>query len=710
MVLAIHKWGIRARLFLAFGAIASLTVAACVAAYLVLAGVGNTLRIITKQDVPQAVLGLEVAARAAALAAQAPNLLAAVTQDQRRQRGADLTKARNDLAQRLNALAAFPGGRQASAALTELTTKLNERLDRLDAVVGTRLMLVTRRDEAAAAAEQARAAVATVLNPAWEKVRSGIEMASMTIGSDQKATTRTLLQLTAFDVPLSQAMADLSSGSNEMLGLLVRASQAASPEALARLRRDLTALTERLDERIDVAENLAPTSGLRTVIDALAALAAKPDNVFALREAELRALVDGRQALADTREVAAELGTRVDAQVAAGQTAIHASTEASDAQIGLGLWIMAVLAAIGIVASLLIGWLYIGRNLVARVAVLNGVMVRLSNGDLTTQVAPSRHQDEIAHMAATVGVFRDGMIRAERLTAERATEQAATERRAGRLDGLTQGFEGKVGGLVGLVASAAVQLQTTARTMTGTASETTHQAANVAAAAEEASVNVQTVASAAEQLAASIGEISRQVAQSARVAGKAVEDAKRTDTVVRALAEGAQKIGEVVGLISNIAGQTNLLALNATIEAARAGDAGKGFAVVASEVKSLATQTAKATEDIGRQIAQIQASTAEAVASIQGIGVTIGEVSEIAAAIAAAVEEQGAATQEIARNVQQASAGTLAVTTNIAGVGQGATNTGTAATEVLDAAEALSRQAEDLNGAVTSFIREVKTA
>jgi methyl-accepting chemotaxis protein len=131
---------------------------------------------------------------------------------------------------------------------------------------------------------------------------------------------------------------------------------------------------------------------------------------------------------------------------------------------------------------------------------------------------------------------------------------------------------------------------------------------------------------------------------------------------------------------------------------------------VASEVKSLATQTAKATEDIGRQIAQIQASTAEAVASIQGIGVTIGEVSEIAAAIAAAVEEQGAATQEIARNVQQASAGTLAVTTNIAGVGQGATNTGTAATEVLDAAEALSRQAEDLNGAVTSFIREVKTA
>jgi methyl-accepting chemotaxis protein len=176
------------------------------------------------------------------------------------------------------------------------------------------------------------------------------------------------------------------------------------------------------------------------------------------------------------------------------------------------------------------------------------------------------------------------------------------------------------------------------------------------------------------------------------------------------LSEGAHAIGEVVGLISNIAAQTNLLALNATIEAARAGDAGKGFAVVASEVKSLASQTARATEDIGRQIAQIQGSTLDAVTSIQSIGATIGEVSEIAATIAAAVEEQGAATQEIARNVQQASAGTLAVTTNIAGVGQGANDTGAAAAEVLDAASALSRQAEQLNGVVASFIRDVKAA
>jgi len=710
MTPSMRSWGIRPRLFLAFGAIASMTVASSIAGYVLLAGVDGTLYTIGRQSVPQAIAGLEMAARAQALAALAPNLLSATAQDQRQRRLGELSQVRGELTQLLGQLAGFPGGRQAAAELTELTTKLNDQLTRLDATVELRLTTASKREQAIAVAEKAHTAVVALLGPAWEKVRSQIEMASMNVGGDRAATMKTLLQLTAMEVPLSQAFAELAADSNEILGILVRAGQAPNTETLDRLRRGQAELRDRLLKKTDVVENLSPTHGLRSVLEALATIGTGSDSLFAVRDAELRALADGRQLLTDTRDVATELQKRVDRQVEAGRHAIQASVEVSEAQIGLGSSITIALAVVSVVVSVLIGWLYIGRSLVARVVALNSTMRRLSDGDLTATVSVSGHQDEIGRMAATVVVFRENMLRAEQLTAERATEQAVKEKRSERLDGLTHGFEDRVGGLVGLVASAADQLQTTARSMTGTAGETSQQAANVAAAAEEASVNVQTVASAAEELAASIGEISRQVAQSAKVAGKAVEDAKRTDVVVRDLADAAQKIGEVVGLISNIAGQTNLLALNATIEAARAGDAGKGFAVVASEVKSLATQTAKATEDIGRQIAQIQGSTAEAVASIQGIGATIGEVSEIAAAIAAAVEEQGAATQEIARNVQQASAGTLAVTTNIAGVGEGANNTGAAATEVLEAAGALTRQAEELHGAVSLFIREVKSA
>jgi len=368
------------------------------------------------------------------------------------------------------------------------------------------------------------------------------------------------------------------------------------------------------------------------------------------------------------------------------------------------------IAAASLVVSLLLGiWISLS-GIVRPIGLLTAAMARLAGSDWATDVPGTTRKDELGAMAKTVEIFKQNGIEAARLTAEQEAERAVKEQRALRLEQLTQAFEATAASLVGQVSAAATELQATAGSMTDTAGQTTQQATNVAVAAEQASANVQTVATAAEELAASISEISRQVGQSAKIAGQAVEDAKRTDGVVQTLAAGAQKIGEVVGLISSIAGQTNLLALNATIEAARAGDAGKGFAVVASEVKSLATQTAKATEDIARQIAQIQSATKEAVDSIQGIGTTIGEVSQIAAAIAAAVEEQGAATQEIARNVQQASAGTQEVTSNIAGVSEGASSTGAAAAQVLGAAGELSRQAEHLSGEVSQFITGVKAA
>ena len=284
------------------------------------------------------------------------------------------------------------------------------------------------------------------------------------------------------------------------------------------------------------------------------------------------------------------------------------------------------------------------------------------------------------------------------------------QQRGQRVDALLREFETTTGGLAGTVASAATQLRTTAQALSSTTDETTGQAASVAAAVEQASVNMQTVASAAEELASSISEISRQVAQSSAIASRAVEDARRTDAIVKTLAGGAQKIGDVVGLINNIAGQTNLLALNATIEAARAGDAGKGFAVVASEVQSLANQTAQATGDISGQIAEIQSATAEAVQAIGTIAQTIDELSRIAASIAAAVEQQGAATQEISRNVHEAASGTQEVSENIVGVSRGAQDTGAAASKVLDAAGELAKQAEQMRAGVGLFIGTVKAA
>jgi len=207
----------------------------------------------------------------------------------------------------------------------------------------------------------------------------------------------------------------------------------------------------------------------------------------------------------------------------------------------------------------------------------------------------------------------------------------------------------------------------------------------------------------------SISEINQQVSQASAAAKQAVTDVEETGSQMEALASTADKIGEVIRIISDIAEQTNLLALNATIESARAGEAGKGFAVVASEVKELASQTGKATEQIGEQVTEIQNATKQAVVSIANIGNVIRQVDETSASIAASMAEQGAATQEIARNVQEAASGTEEVTRNITGVSQASQEAGAASNQVMSAAGELSKQAEMMKTEVNKFIGQIRT-
>jgi methyl-accepting chemotaxis protein len=458
-------------------------------------------------------------------------------------------------------------------------------------------------------------------------------------------------------------------------------------------------------------EKMVTAGDERRLVDAFDAQLTR---YFAMSDAILEeSLKDNEKAMGmlngDSLKVflAAEKGLGEDAELNS-----HGGTAAADH--GAELYQSARTLIIGtllLAMALCAGAAYIMISGVSRpIGRITAAMARIAAHDLTTEIVGVGRKDEIGGMAAAVQIFKDNLVAADRLAAEQKVEQQAKETRGATVNALTKGFEAKVGQLVATLASAATEMEATARSMTATAEDTNHRSVSVASAAEQASVNVQTVASAAEELSASVAEIGRQVTQSTHIAGKAVVDAARTDVVVQSLATAARKIGDVVSLISSIASQTNLLALNATIEAARAGEAGKGFAVVASEVKALANQTGKATDEISSQIAQIQETTKEAVGAIQSIGGTIREISEIAAAIAAAVEEQSAATQEIARNVQEAARGTQEVSSTIGGVKQAATETGAAASQVLGAAGELSLHSAQLGVEVDEFLRGMKAA
>lgn len=278
------------------------------------------------------------------------------------------------------------------------------------------------------------------------------------------------------------------------------------------------------------------------------------------------------------------------------------------------------------------------------------------------------------------------------------------------LEALAENFEQSVLGAVNAVSAAAEELESTAKAMSTTAEQTSHRSTTVSAAAEQATANVSVVAASTEEMGKSVSEIAEQVSHSTNIASQAVDRARETSETIESLARAAEKIGEVVNMISDIAEQTNLLALNATIESARAGEAGRGFAVVASEVKSLATQTAKATEDIARQIQEMQGITTRSVEAIGGIQTTIDEMNEVSVAINAAVEEQSAATQEIARNTHEAAEGTQDVSRNITSVLEGANETGAASSSLVESSVEIGKQTDLLTEKVREFLGSIRAA
>ncbi|MGE0225517.1 MAG: cache domain-containing protein [Acetobacteraceae bacterium] len=366
-------------------------------------------------------------------------------------------------------------------------------------------------------------------------------------------------------------------------------------------------------------------------------------------------------------------------------------------------FVMLSLACIGLLAASLAGMI-VARGIARPISGITAVMRQLASGNLDATLKIQTQGDEVGQMAEALETFRENAREARDLRNAAEKVRETKDRRQAALDRHTQDFGISVSGVMeGLKQSADVMRQRV-EAMSAAVARTRSLARETAEGAKTSSGSLAAVTGAAEEMSASINEIGRQVTRATEAVQTAVSRAGETNARMGGLARAADQVGDVVQLIHQIASQTNLLALNATIEAARAGEAGKGFAVVANEVKALAAQTARATNDIAREIAEIRAATGQAVAAVRDVGDAIGVVDQVAGAIAAAVEQQSAATRNIAGSVQSAAIVTQQTTGAMQQVSAMSETTEQASESVLRGIDEVARTSHSLHDEVACFL------
>src|SRR3984957_13202881 len=699
----VHRFGLRARLFAAFGAVAVTTVLASGTALLSYDRLGQSLRAVTGTSLPRLTRAADLAQAANEGGGAAQALLAANGAAERAGALDAIEKARFHLDHVASELTSANADK-----LKDTISRMSDNLDRLSRAVADRQAIAGERVRLVAALRDVHQKLAEKLAPMADDAAF-----TLTVGLDSAAdkgdlatVKQTLGGLADKDLVALQAILTLRAEANLVLGIMVEAADLPSADLIPPVKDRFVAAAGHLDK---AAADLKDPAISKLAAE-LASFGRRKGNLFELKDKELAGAVASAKVVAENRALAGQLQNEVAGLRARGEASAATAAQTSNDEIGRGRVILIGLALASLATAFGLGWFYVGRGVTRRLSRLRHSMTCIAAGDLDAEIAAGG-SDEIADMAAALSVLREARREAVRSDEHTAAERArmAQERRQ-ELLALADGLESEVKAVVELVTGSAEKMHDTAKAMAEVASGANVEAGSAASASQQASDSVHSVASAAEELSASISEIGRKVGESAAVASTAVKEAETTRATMRGLADAATKIGDVLKMIQAVAGQTNLLALNATIEAARAGEAGKGFAVVATEVKSLAAQTATATEDISAQIKSIQDATHDAVAAIEHIGTTITRINEIATAVASAVEQQDATTREMAQNVHRVAHSTNVVSEKVTGLASAAGETGQSAQMGRDHAGELARQVESLRGQVDQFLGRIRAA
>jgi methyl-accepting chemotaxis protein len=663
------RLGVAAKLQFAFSAVAALTVLSTVVSLLCFAAVEARLGDFAERKMPIVADVIQLSAISGEISAAAARLVNARTAGDQRTIAASIGRKRSDLGETLQRLQALDGENAAVGALLVLSQRLNANLSALEDIIAERTDLRTQI-----------VALIETLHKTHAELLDRLRL-----------------------LPDSRGALEVSARANLLVSLVSEGSTLREPTEFKRIQDLLKAASEGLRQSAASLANDEITKGAAQLLP----LAAGAGSIFARHARETFVAARADATIDENAAIQREFDQTVARLANAAQNGVQHGTAILIATLGDSRIVLVIVAFAGIVASAGVGTVYVQRRLVNHLVSISRAMQRLASGDVDIALPAIATGDEMSDMARALSVLQAGEMERRKLVERERAEQITQRQRALSIDEIINEFRARVTAVVTTLTGHASAMEGTARGLAAIAGETDTQARAISVSSEATSNNVRTVADATEELGVSIRAINEQAGQTRGVVNRAAEIARSAHHLGEQLSAGASRIGNVVKLIRDVAEQTNLLALNATIEAARAGQAGRGFAVVANEIKQLASQTAKATEEITAQIAAIQASTNEAVDVIQSINAVTDDVGSFTTAVASSVEQQNIAAHMITRNVQEAAAGVKELAGNITHVTTAIGETNRFASEVLEAAHTLSAQTSTIDKAVDEFLKKV---
>jgi methyl-accepting chemotaxis protein len=662
-------FGVGGKLQSAFSIVAGLTAISTVVSLLCFSAVETGLKDFADRQMPIVADVMQLSAISGEISAAAARLINARTPGDQSDIATSIARKRQDLAEALQRLEKLDSANPAVAKLLTLSQRLDANLAALEDIISE---------------------------------RSDLRAQIVKLDDALHQTHARLLERLA-QLPDTRAALEVSAKAHLFVSLIGEASTLREPTEFKRIQDLLKAAASGLRESV---ASLADDD-INKIAAQLLPLGIGADSIFARHARETFVATRADATIDENVAIQRGMDETVANLVSAAQRGVEDSTARLTGTLGRNRILLVAVALASIIAAAGVGTFYVQRRLVGRLISISDAMRRLAAGDVVAALPAIPTRDEMGEMSRSLHVLRAGELERRKLVERERAEQIAQRERVTSIDRTIEDFRGSLTSVVTTLAHHASAMQATAGGLSAIAGEADAQARAVALSSETTSKNVLTVADATEELGVSIHEINEQAIQTRGVVNRAADIAHSAHELGDQLSAGAARIGDVVKLIRDVAEQTNLLALNATIEAARAGPAGRGFAVVANEIKQLASQTAKATEDITAQIAAIQTSTVKAVDVIQSINAVTDDIGRFTSAVASSVEQQNNAAQMITRNVQGAAAGVKQLAGSMTQVTKAIGEANRFASEVLDAAHTLSAQTHAIDRAVDDFLQRV---